>query len=199
MQKSGFTAEFFEGTESEVLKRVNDFKSTKDEEVSSMFAAPGFVRIGGQTIPSGIYNTGMRVLDSMRKRKKGDQQTQTDTSSSTIADSTFLNQTIYRDPSSGDTFPASALVGAGQQDTTTKAMIDSVARVGGLVKVQSAPVTKKEAAKKRKQKKDKKKMPGYEKRYRRLVNAARTERNTRELNKLEEQYPNLIQLNLRGN
>ena len=42
-------------------------------------------------------------------------------------------------------------------------------------------------------------MPGYEKRYRRLVNAARTERNTRELNKLEEQYPNLIQLNLRGN
>ena len=33
----------------EVLKRVNDFKSTKDEEVSSMFAAPGFVRIGGQT------------------------------------------------------------------------------------------------------------------------------------------------------
>ena len=78
-------------------------------------------------------------------------------------------------------------------------MIDSVARVGGLVKVQSAPVTKKEAAKKRKQKKDKKKMPGYEKRYRRLVNAARTERNTRELNKLEDQYPNLIQLNLRGN
>ncbi len=182
-----------------MLKRVNDFKATKDEKASSVFADPGFVRIGGQTIPSGIYNTGMRVLESMRKRKKGDQQTQTDTSSSAIADSTFLNQTIFRDPSSGDTFPASALVGAGQQDTTTKAMIDSVARSGGLVKIQSAPVTKKEAAKNRKKKKDKEKMPGYERRYRRLVNAARTERNTRELNKLEEQYPRLVQLNLRGN
>ena len=200
MIKNGFTKEFFQDEKSKVLKRVNDFKINKDtgKAISPFDYTNALIKfVGGASYMGTNFGDAISSLKPSGAAKEK-QNTQQDTSSA-IADSTFLNQTLYRDPANGDTFPAAALVGAGQQDTTTKAMIDSVAQSAGLVKVQSAPVNKKEAAKKRKEKKDKKKMPGYEKRYRRLVNAARTEKNTRELNKLEEQYPNLIQLNLRGN
>ena len=196
-----FTSEFLpEGAESELLKRANNFKATQDKgkAISPFNYTNQLIKFVG-----GASYMGTNVGDVISSLKpsgaaKEKQNTQQDTSSA-IADSTFLNQTLYQDPNTGEQFPAAALVGAGQQDTTTKAMIDSIAQKEGFVKIQEAPVSKKVAAKQRKEKKDKKKMPNYEKQYRRLLNASRTKSNIKKLNQMEEKYPQLIQLNLRGN
>ena len=197
-----FTSEFLpEGAESELLKRANNFKvePKKEYKGTKLYSTEGYGSAAIRALRA--MSPFRQPLSNVKKDKeKKESSTATPAKNQTSpADSTFLNQTLYQDPSSGEIFPASSLVGAGQQDTTTKAMIDSIAQSNNLVKVQSAPVNKKEAAKERKEKKDKQKMPGYEKRYRKLVNAARTDKNIRELNKLEEQYPRLVQLNLRGN
>jgi len=201
LQKNGFTSEFFEGEESELLKRANNFKvePKKEYKGTKLYSTEGYGSAAIRALRA--MSPFRQPLSNVKKDKeKKESSTATPAKNQTaLADSTFLNQTLYQDPNTGEQFPAAALVGAGQQDTTTKAMIDSIAQKGGLVKIQEAPVSKKVAAKQRKEKKDKKKMPNYEKQYRRLLNASRTKSNIKKLNQMEEKYPQLIQLNLRGN